>query len=66
MTPQVYFMISNSILVFSELNLGFLHVHMGPWGQRLCGIHFGDERFAFRGMPFGVPRSVLKILSLKF
>ena len=35
---------------------GFLHVFMSPRGQRLCGIHLGDQKFAFRGMPFGVPR----------
>ena len=35
--------------------LGFLHVFMSCHGQRLCGIHLGEEKFAFRGMPFGVP-----------
>ena len=28
---------------------------LSPEGQRLCGIHCGDEYFAFRGLPFGVP-----------
>ena len=32
---------------------------MSPFGQKLCGIHLGDEKFAFRGMPFGVPSYVI-------
>ena len=29
----------------------------------MCGIHFGTQKFAFRGMPFGVPRYVMYFFS---
>ena len=46
----------DSKCIISDDSSGFLHVGLHPESQKLAGIHVGQEEFAFRAMPFGIPR----------
>ena len=40
---------------------GFMHVHLHPQSQKMCGLHLGEEKFYFSSLPFGIPTGILKI-----
>ena len=44
----------NSRAIISDDSSGFMHTFLSPNSQSMTGIHLGNEKFHFQGMPFGL------------